>query len=358
MGRRILRSILHNVKGLSMVAPFQNVNDCRKLAVRPALRRLIDLAGRQGSVGSDLTKALSDFEKHGVGVDTVGAFELVVNRCLDSGYRGEGLLAFVFLALNRRFAARIRKRLKASPLGARTVDVEDLVMIAMEGVQKVFYRSDRTHHSVTYSLLLSIADHRAIDYLRRKKADLVPCVDTAASLDREQLTASWRPDQQFESKERETLLRLVRGAILESVNTLTEQQRRALILVEVEGVGYRDVARRLEMKETDVGNYVRRARKVRDGNFIAALRKKNSLVGHIGFAELQRSKELRTNLLRWAADIGDGFCYRCVNESATLHTADQECHASLPARVDGLNGKPLQGARMLTYGRQAARIGL
>ncbi|MGB0648118.1 MAG: sigma-70 family RNA polymerase sigma factor, partial [Bradymonadia bacterium] len=231
-----------------MVAPLENVTDCRKLAVRAALRRLIELSRRNPDVDPELTAVLTDFEDHGSGVDTVSAFEMIVNRCLDSGYRGEGLLAFVFLALNRRFASRIKKRLKASPLGARTVDVEDLVMVAMEGVQKLFYRSDRERHSVTYSLLLSIADHRAIDHLRRKKANLVPCVDTLTSGSREPVQTSLRPDQQYQAKERETLLRLIRGAILESVNSLTAQQRRALILVEVEGVGYREVARRLHMK--------------------------------------------------------------------------------------------------------------
>ncbi|MGB0648552.1 MAG: hypothetical protein ACPGQS_15310, partial [Bradymonadia bacterium] len=103
----------------------------------------------------------------------------------------------------------------------------------------------------------------------------------------------------------------------------------------------------------------RRTRKVRDANFIAELRRENCLGGHIGFAELQRSKELRTNLLRWAADIGDGFCYRCVNESATLHTADQGCQASIPVRVDGLQATQLHhAASMYTYARQTASVGL
>ena len=98
-----------------MVAPLENVTDCRNLAVRAALRRLIELTRRSSDVDPELTAVLIQFEAEGVGVDTVSAFELVVNRCLDSGYRGEGLLAFVFLALNRRFASRIQKRLKTSP---------------------------------------------------------------------------------------------------------------------------------------------------------------------------------------------------------------------------------------------------
>ena len=206
-------------------------------------------------------------------------------------------------------------------------------MVAMEGVQKLFYRSDRQQHSVTYSLLFV--------YCRSPSYRLPPQKESGSSAlcgHPCQRPARFRPrfptpGPAISGKGAENLLRLIRGAILESVNSLTTQQRRALILVEVEGVGYREVAQRLEMKETDVGNFVRRTRKVRDANFIAALRQQDCLGGHIGFAELQRSKELRTNLLRWAADIGDGFCYRCVNEAATLHTADQNvthrCQAAL-----------------------------
>ena len=113
--------------------------------------------------------------------------------------------------------------------------------------------------------------------------------------------------------------------ILDAVNKLHPLQREALILVEVEGVGYHEVARRLDMKSTDVGNFVRRARKMRDRNFVAGLRANEAIEGHIGFVALQAYRELRTNLLRWAAEIGDGFCYRCLQGHKYLHTADQPC---------------------------------
>ena len=153
-----------------MRAPLNDVHDCRTLTVRTALRQLLELASRDRTVSSHLLTALETFESSAQWVDTVSAFEAIVNRCLDDGYRGEGLLAFVFVAMNRRFAARIGRRLKTSKLGARSSDIEDLVMVTIEGVQKLFHRSERSTHSVTYALLLSISDHRAIDYLRRKKA--------------------------------------------------------------------------------------------------------------------------------------------------------------------------------------------
>ena len=336
-------------KGDSMRAQLKDVSDCRKLSVRPALRRLIDIARRDRDFCPDLVVALEHFESNAEWLDTVTAFESVVNRCLDDGYRGEGLLAFVFLVMNRRFAARIGRRLKTSRLGARTADVEDLVMVTIEGVQKLFHRSERLTHTVTYALLISIADHRAIDYLRRKKADLVPCVDAHIDATRTTLQAGWRPDAQYQSKERENMLRVLRRAVLDSVNELDYEQRRALVLVEVEGLGYTEVAQRLKMKTTDVGNFVRRSRKVRDGNLIACLRRQPSLEGHIGFAELQNAKELRTNLLRWAAEIGDGFCFRCLAGDAKLHTAERECLLKPVPRVDALPSRSVQRAVQQTF---------
>lgn len=320
-----------------MGVQLKNVSDCRALIVRPALKRLIHIVRRDHSLDRTLVQALVDFERDAEWLDTVTAFESVVNRCLDDGYRGEGLLAFVFLTMNRRFAGRIGRRLKTSRLGARPVDVEDLVMVTLEGVQKLFHRSERSAHSVTYALLLSIADHRAIDYLRRKKADLVPCVDAHIDAGRSSLQDLWRPDAQYQTKEREDTLRVLRSVVLQSVNELSFKQRQGLVLVEVEGLGYPDVAQRLGMKVTDVGNFVRRTRKLRDANLIAGLRNQPILEGHIGFAELQRTKNLRTNLLRWAAEIGDGFCFRCLTQEAKLHTADRECVIAPTQRVDGLS---------------------
>lgn len=339
-----------------MRAPLKDVHDCRTLTVRPALRQLLDLAKRDRKVRPSLIAALETFETSGQWVDTVSAFEAIVNRCLDDGYRGEGLLAFVFVAMNRRFASRIGRRLKTSKLGARASDVEDLVMVTIEGVQKLFHRSERSTHTVTYALLLSISDHRAIDYLRRKKADLVPCVDTHIDAARSSAQAQWRPDDQFQSKEREGMLRVLRRAVLDSVNNLEQQQRRALVLVEVEGLGYRDVASRLGMKPTDVGNFVRRTRKVRDANLIAALRKQPCLDGHIGYADLQRAKELRTNLLRWAAEIGDGFCFRCLTTDAILHTADRPCSTTPALKVDGLNARMVRGVPHVAMGVANANV--
>ena len=310
-----------------MLERINTMTDHRPMTVLPALKTYLAALRRERDIGPELCVVLEAIASRPNLVDTVTGFELVVNCSLDHGYKGEALLAFVFLAMNRRFAARIQRRLKHSALGARSTDIEDLVMTSIEGVHRLFARSERTQHSVTYALLLSIADHRAIDFLRRKRADLVECVDGKIEGEHSELLNRWRPDLELENKRVNGQLRVLREVILASVNELKPMERQALILVEVQGLGYHEVAVQLGMKSTDVGNFVRRTRKVRDRNFIAGLRSNPDLEGHIGFAALQSNRELRTNLLRWASEIGDGFCFRCMHEHQHLHTADQECAA-------------------------------
>jgi RNA polymerase sigma factor (sigma-70 family) len=333
-----------------MQESVERVRDCRSLNVSPGVEHLEQLIQRDGDRWPDLAGQLRSCLDAMTAIDSVSGFERIVNFCLDAGYRGDGLLAFVFLTLNRRFAARISKRLRSSQLGARQSDVEDLVMITMEGVQRLFHRSDRDRHTVTYGLLLAIADHRTIDYLRRKKAELVPCVDSRVDRDLPTFGRDMGPEHPYENKEQERQLRLIRTAVLSSVNALDDDERKALIFVEVEGLGYQDIAEKLAMKATDVGNFIRRARKSRDVNFIAALRAEPRLQGHIGYAQLQADKELRTNLLRWAAEVGDGLCFRCMTAHAHLHTAERECLEVPQVRVDGLAagllGQRVQVARL------------
>ena len=52
--------------------------------------------------------------------------------------------------------------------------------------------------------------------------------------------------------------------MLTVVNGLPDLERAALIMVEIEGLGYEAVATNLGIKRTDVGNLVRRARLHRD----------------------------------------------------------------------------------------------
>ena len=91
----------------------------RPLRVRPALDRFDESLRRRlrpkvaaptlHAVRSLLTR-LSDAED----VDCVSTFENIVNQCLDLGYRGEALVAFIYEVLRDRFAARVYRRLNRS----------------------------------------------------------------------------------------------------------------------------------------------------------------------------------------------------------------------------------------------------
>ena len=75
-------------------------------------------------------------------VDTVSAFEDILNGCLDRGYRRPPVIAFVYEVLFERFTARIRKRLGTSRLGCSLADVEDLLGVTVEAVHRVLVRSN------------------------------------------------------------------------------------------------------------------------------------------------------------------------------------------------------------------------
>ena len=260
-------------------------------------------------------------------LNTIECFETVLNTTLDSGFRGPQIIGFIYDVLFERFSARIRRRLATSRRGINPADVEDLLGVTIEAVQSLISNANRTRHTLTYALLLAIAEHRTIDYLRRKKPELTDQIESF------QTTSLWnpgqdsrvRPDVQLENQERLEIARELRAAVLRAVNDLPDVQRKALVLVEVEGLGYDDIAHRLNLKRTDVGNLVRRARLQRDRNLMPYLRVLKSLDGHVGFKRIQDNRTLRVNLLRWTTEMGDGVCRACLNRSYRLHTASESC---------------------------------
>lgn len=314
----------------------------RPLAVAPALVRFrarLRAAMLRGS--ADLERAARRVAALGrveaailsPEVDTVGCFEGVLNGCLDDGYRAEPLAAFVFEALHRRFTARVRRRLAASGQDPASEEVADLVATTAEAVHGLIRGASRERHSLTYALLVSIADHRTIDYLRRKRPEYRDTMD-----DRSGECDAWSlgtrredPEQRLVHQQRISLARRLREVVLDAVNCLPDQERAALVLVEIEGLGYDEVAAALGIKRTDVGNVVRRARLKRDRGLMPLLRAIPDLDGHVGFAELQNDRALRLNMLRWTTEMGDGVCARCLGEHHHLHTAEMPCLRPSPA---------------------------
>lgn len=260
-------------------------------------------------------------------VDTIGNFEWVLNTSLDYGYRGSLLMTFVYEVLRDRFSARVHRRLARSGRRLDSSEVEDLVGVTIEAVHNLVRRANRERHTLTYALLLSIADHRTIDYLRRKRPDL------SDNLEAFHTESAWapdaskqsRPDEALWSQQRMRLARRLRSVVLDSVNELPDAERSALVLVEVFGEGYDRIADRLAIKRTDVGNLVRRARLRRDRLLMPKLRSIPELDGHVGFHGLQSNRALRLNLLRWTTEMGDGVCACCANSTFRLHSAEEGC---------------------------------
>ena len=199
-------------------------------------------------------------------------------------------------------------------------------MTTIEAVHRLILRSDRSRHTITFALLVSIADHRAVDFLRKKRAELSDDLEGTPSNTYGVLSSrALQPDEALVQSVDHQRIRALREVVLSAVNQLPADERKALVLVEVNGLGYPQIAEALALKVTDVGNFVRRARKRRDRYFMAELRATPELSGHLGFSELQENRELRVNLLRWTSEVGDGICFPCMASGGTLHTADQPC---------------------------------
>lgn len=318
----------------------------RPLTVRPALTRFRSRLRKAMCSGSSdpervaRRQAVLDLVEHSIlrdDVDTIGCFEAVLNGSLDLGYRAQPLAAYTFECLHRRFASRIRRRLAASGQDPDSAEVADLVSTTAEAVYGLIRGARRERHTLRYALLVSIADHRTIDFLRRKRPEYRETMDDrAADVDGSAWTLGTRrdnPEQRMVRRERVDLARRLREAVLAVVNGLPDVERAALVLVEIEGLGYDAVAEALDLKRTDVGNVVRRARLKRDRQLMPILRSLPGLEGHMGFSEMQKHRALRLNMLRWTTEMGDGVCAGCMNRHHHLHTASTPCLAPPSVRA-------------------------
>lgn len=253
-------------------------------------------------------------------VDTIDAFETVLNGSLDLGYRAQPLAAFVFDTLQRRLAGRVRRRLAAGGQDPDSEEVADLVATSAVAIQKLIRGARREKHTLRYALLLSIAEHRTIDYLRRRRPEYVGAVDDRINDD---VASPWPrpsdggdPERRLYVAQRRKLAHALRDAVFAAVNALPTQERACLILVEIEGLGYPEIAERLCIKRTDVGNVVRRARLRRDRALVPQLRDIEGLKDHVGFSSMQADRELRLSMLRWSAEMDGDFR---VADDWTIH---------------------------------------
>ena len=314
-----------------------------ELSVWPALERFFaDVCSERRRRAHDLVTArkLEQVESlvDGALVDTaadgIETFERVLNGCLDAGYREPALFAFLFTVLRPRLESRIRRRLLRSGRGGSVDDIADLVSVASESIHRLIVNASREQYTLRYVMLLSIADHRTIDYLRRPRPEVRASFDDHAATPEESVPgwhgsfAAHTPEAQLVKRERRRLAHRLREAVFHAVNALEESERAALLMVEIEGAGYPEVAQALGIKQTDVGNMVRRARLKRDRLLVPLLRDIPGLEGHVGFSELQTDKALRLHMVRWSSTMGQGICPDCQRVHRHLHAAEVCCAAT------------------------------
>lgn len=273
--------------------------------------------------------------------ETVQTFERALNTCLGLGYRARPLAAFVYEVLAPRLAARIRRRLRAAGAPVEAADVSDLVAATAETLARLLRDARRSEYTLRYALLVSIADHRTIDFLRarRRRPEVLlgptharegegegEAFDRLVALHRVEAS----PEARALERQQGSLAVRLRDAVFDAVNALPTRERAALISVDLEGLGYPEVAARLGLPATDVGNVVRRARLLRDKHLVPALRGLPGAGGGLGFAALQEDKELRLQMLRWSAEIGEGFCPDCARRQRRLHGGGSPCGTDVP----------------------------
>ncbi len=305
-----------NALAIANPVPARPLRSSAPLRVEPMLRRfrskLVSALARGGDdIRQARRRAVIAIIDGGLGgeTDTIVVFEDVLNGCLDVGYRAQPLAAFVFETLQRRLAARVRRRLSRCGRDADSAEVCDLVAQAAEAMHRLIRGARRERHTLRYALLVSIADHRTIDYLRRRRPEYRDTMDDGVLCSGEWSlsTDSVDPERAYSRSQRHSLALQLRDAILDAVNGLSELERAAMVLVEIEGLGYPEVAARLELKRTDVGNLVRRARLARDRALVPRLRCIAGFEGHVGFKALQANRDLRLQMLRWTSEVDAGL---------------------------------------------------
>lgn len=264
-------------------------------------------------------------------LDSTETFEKILNGCLSLGYRARPLAAFAFSALEGRFAARIRRRLIRAGMLASPDDLADVVASTAETLARLIRDARRSEYTFRYALLISIADHRAVDFLRarRRRPETIglPEGDFAGGdmVDVWGSSVGQDPESALQGRERQAVALTVRDAVFAAVNDLPTRERAALIAVELEGLGYAEISERLELSATDVGNVVRRARLLRDRALLPHLRALPLVGTRLGFARLQSDKELRLQMVRWSVDVGSGACRGCARDRGHLHDAAGPC---------------------------------
>jgi RNA polymerase sigma factor (sigma-70 family) len=275
-------------------------------------------------------RTVTPFGRVGVASDnSVAAFEGLVNQSLRAGLSGPELLAFAWRVVEPLCHSTVRRRFTRAGRAHDSAAIADAVSATAEALARILGRDElsREDFDVRLSLMLGIADHKAIDTLRRDRvrratAALDPGIATTTSI-----------DQAWEERARARRVHRARALVFTAVNGLPDLERRALVMVDVEQRAYDEVAQALRLSATDVGNVLRRARRLRD----------RELLGRDPTVDDGKAKSLRLGVLRWALEVGAPVCSLCIRRRGHLHGAEDVCLVDLgpiarPADLDAWRG--------------------
>jgi DNA-directed RNA polymerase specialized sigma24 family protein len=247
--------------------------------------------------------------------DAVTAFEGLVNGSLRAGLCGPDLWAFAWSVVEPLCHATVRRRFWRAGRAHDTAAIADAVSATAEALARILGREalSREDFDVRLSLMLGIADHKAIDTLRRDRVRgaataLDPGVATTTSI-----------EQAWDERARARRVQRARAMVFRAVNRLPELERRALVMVDVEHRPYDEVADALRIRATDIGNVLRRARRLRD----------RDLLGRDHTNDEVEAKALRLGVLRWALDVGAPVCVACIRRCGHLHGTEVMCPVEL-----------------------------
>ena len=120
--------------------------------------------------------------------------------------------------------------------------------------------------------LYKLTSNLCIDFLRREKRRKAAVTTISLDDDEDESPSIEVPDQRF-TPETEVERRELRAAMSRALRSMSEEHRQILILREVEGLSYTEIAQALELEEGTVKSRIARARislrniLQKDGNF-------------------------------------------------------------------------------------------
>jgi RNA polymerase sigma-70 factor (ECF subfamily) len=175
-------------------------------------------------------------------VDTSPSDVDLIERCL----KEEGAAWDQIVARYRRKVFHI-----AYKFTARHDEAEDLTQ---EIFLKVFKSLDRFHRDADFSTWLSsVARNYCIDHYRASKREREVVVEDLVAFDQAPASAGSNPQRTLEDRDR-------RSFLLAGLDRLPEKLREAVVLRDLQGLSYQEMAERLGLPEGTVKSRINRGR--------------------------------------------------------------------------------------------------